>query len=226
MSERDLIILSGVKMLQTWVSLFSFVTVILLLLALLRSWLGKSWFFSWLKGSIGFICLALILSIGLMVLDLWSYKAALSEKPLAQVDIEQLDTQYFLLKLTPTAGDSKTFPILGDQWQMDVRLLTWKGPFLSLGVSPLYRFDRLSGRYASIEHERLKQRSVYELEHSHVLDIWDLSQKFNVWLHANYGTSVFMPLADQAQYSILLNARGLVVKPANKQAQVALKGGW
>lgn len=213
-------------MLQSLISLLAVVLVALLLFGVFKSWFGKSWFFTWLKGSLGFICIGLVLYICLLILDLWSYKLALKEKLLAEVRIEKLDEQYFMLHFKPVNEKAKQFQILGDQWQVDMRLLTWKGPFLTLGLQPLYRFDRLSGRHSSIEHERAKQRTLYELNGSDFVDLWSASKRFNFGLHANYGSSIFMPMADKARYSIFLHSRGLVAKPANQAAKEALYISW
>lgn len=213
-------------MLQSLISLLAVVLVALLLFGVFKSWFGKSWFFTWLKGTLGFICIGLVLYIGFLILDLWSYKRAFKEELLAEVRIEKLDEQYFLLHFKPVNEPSQAFHLLGDQWQVDMRLLTWKGPFLTLGVQPLYRFDRLSGRYSSIKHEKEKQRTLYELNGSDFVDLWRASKSFNFGLHANYGSSIFMPMVDKARYSVFLHARGLVAKPTNQAAKDALYMGW
>lgn len=213
-------------MLQILLSLLALILCVVSLGVLFKTWFGKSWFFSWLKGTLGFICLGLIASVVFLMLDLWSYKLALKEQALADIHIKQLDEAYFVLKFKVNGEHEQKFQILGDQWQLDMRLLTWKGPFLTLGFEPIYRFERLSGRYANIDDERLKQRTVYPLNTSSFVDLWRISQIFDFWLHANYGSSLFMPLTDNAKYTIFLSARGLVAKPMNKEAESAVNKIW
>lgn len=213
-------------MLQVLLSFLALILCVVSLGLLFKTWFAKSWFLSWLKGTLGFICLGIIIGLVFLMLDLWSYKQALKEHALAEINIEQLDDAYFVLNFKVNGEQEQKFQILGDQWQLDVRLLTWKGPFLTLGVKPLYRFDRLSGRYANIEDERLKQRTVYPLHNSSFVDLWRISQLFDFWLHANYGSSLFMPLTDKARYRISLSARGLVAKPMNKEAKDAISRVW
>lgn len=213
-------------MLQVLLSFLALILCAVSLGVLFKTWFGKSWFFSWLKGTLGLICLGVVVGAAFLVLDLWSYKQALKENAIAEVSIKQLDEAYFSLSFKPKDGQKRVFQILGDQWQIDLRLLTWKGPFLTLGVEPLYRFDRISGRYTNIEDERLKQRAVYPLDSSNLVDLWRISQSFDFWLHANYGSSLFMPLKDKARYAIFLSARGLVAKPINKEAEDAVGIVW
>ena len=50
----------------------------------------------------------------------------------------------------------RMFEILGDEWQMDARVVTWKPPMTMLGLDPIFQLDRLSGRYAEVEEELSK----------------------------------------------------------------------
>ena len=44
-------------------------------------------------------------------------------------------------------ASAKQYVLYGDQWQIDARVVRWKLPALMAGVPPLYRLERLSGRY-------------------------------------------------------------------------------
>ncbi len=210
-------------MLQT---VLSFV-LLLLLAVLVLIWLfAKAAKSGFLKVLLSGGVLAAVVFVGLFMWDLWSYKQALKEDTIAEVWVKKLDERYFLLSLKPVDGKLSQWHLLGDQWQLDVRLLTWRGPLLTLGKQPLYRLDRLSGRYADIELERSQKRSVYALNTSSGMDLWRLAQFYQTWLHANYGGSVFMPLADGAHYLVKLGARGVSVKANNIQAKQAIDTNW
>lgn len=210
-------------------SLFSILAVIALILCVLALLLVKgrnSWLLSSIKAIFSFLLLAAALVVAMVMLDLYSYKQALKETTIAEVWIKKLDEQYFSLKLKPAGQEAEQWLILGDQWQLDVRLLTWRGPLLFLGKQPLYRLDRLSGRYSDIELERSQKRSLYALHTGSVIDLWKWAQRMPTWVHANYGGSVFMPLADNAHYLVQLSARGLSVKANNPQARAATGEPW
>src|SRR5690606_40350004 len=65
-------------------------------------------------------------------------------------------------------------------------------PFLSAGTMPLYRLDRLSGRYLSLEQERNAGRTVYALQESRWFDVWDWLHGRSWWLEAQSGSAVYM----------------------------------
>ncbi|HUH57272.1 MAG TPA: hypothetical protein VL020_02020 [Pseudomonadales bacterium] len=186
----------------------------------------SQWFIQWLKGTlgIGLVVAAIFLLFGLI--DLWSYQQLNNEKLISTVSIYQLDEQEYDLTLINTKGEEQRFKILGDQWQLDARLLVWKGPINALGASPLFRLDRLSGRYLTLEQERSAERTVYELAHSPGLDIWQWVNKHGFWLDAQFGSAVYLPLSNGAVYGINLSAKGLVARPLNDAAEQALAQQW
>ena len=53
--------------------------------------------------------------------------------------------------------------MLGDEWQLDARVINWKPPATLLGLEPIYRLERLSGRYPDLVDERTAPRSVHAL---------------------------------------------------------------
>lgn len=213
-------------MLQTSLTVFLAILIVVALVAIFSLWKGKGWFLQWLKGSIGFILLAGIVLLALALVDLWSYQQINQEKPIATVSVFELGEQDFDLTIATSDGKEQRYQILGDQWQLDARLLTWKGPFAQAGALPLYRLDRLSGRYLSLEQERTAQRSVYSLASSQWLDLWNWMHKYSVGFDANYGSAVFMPLTNGAVYSVRLTSKGLIARPLNDVAEEVLGGSW
>ena len=204
--------------------------IILLVIAIsvvvvLLLWKGK-WFKQWLKGTIGIslIVLSIFFLIGLV--DLWSYQQLNKENLISTVSIYQLGDQEYDLTLIDSEGKEERFKILGDQWQLDVRLLTWKGPIQALGASPLYRMDRLSGRYLSLEKERSAERTVYQLSKSAGVDIWQWINKHGFWLDAQFGSAVYLPLTNGAVYGVNLTPKGILARPLNDAADTALSQQW
>lgn len=205
------------------------VIVALILIALIGIalvWRGRQWFMYWLKGSIGFALLAGCVMAAFSLVDLWSYRQLLHEEPLASLSIYQLGDQSYDITLARPDGTEERFTLTGDQWQLDVRLLTWKGPFASAGARPLYRLDRLSGRYLSLEQERTAERSVYSLSNSRWFDIWQSLYELDFWLDAQFGSAVFMPLTNGAVFAIYLTPKGIIARPVNDVAEAALNRDW
>lgn len=189
-------------------------------------WWRSEWFIQWLKGTTGIVLIIGALLLLFSLVDLWSYQQLNSEKLISTVSIYELGKQEYDLTLINPEGEEQRFTIQGDQWQLDARLLVWKGPFNALGASPLYRLDRLSGRYLSLEQERSSERTVYELSRSPGLDIWEWVNKHGFWLDAQFGSAVYLPLTNGAVYSVGLSPKGLIARPLNDVAEEALARQW
>ncbi len=190
-----------------------------------RGWIGQ-----WLRGTAGLALLFVMIAMGLMGFDLLKYRALSNEEDLATVYIDQTGDQRFEVTIEDVDHQRTTYEVHGDQWQLDVRLLVWKGPFLAMGVDPLYRLDRLSGRYLSLEQERTAERSVYALSDSEgfveAFDIWGWLRNYDLWLDADFGSAVYMPMGDGAVYDVYRTPRGIIARPANDRALQAVTIDW
>ena len=91
---------------------------------------------------------------------------------------ESAPEQYVARLMLEDEAHDRMFEILGDEWQMDARVVTWKPPMTMLGLDPIFQLDRLSGRYAEVEEELSKNRSVHALSESVPLDVWQFARKF------------------------------------------------
>ncbi|MCD8524145.1 MAG: hypothetical protein LRY66_13005 [Saccharospirillaceae bacterium] len=213
-------------MLQGSLTGIALVFLLVALVVIVMLWWGRGWFVQWLKGTAGLVLLISSVIAVFMLVDIWSYKQLLKEEPLVTVSVYELGDQVFDLTLVDNDNRERRFKILGDQWQLDVRLLVWKGPVAALGATPLYRLERLSGRYLSLEQERTAERSVYSLAESRWFDLWDSLRDHKFWLEAQFGSAVYMPLINGAVYSVQLTSKGLIARPLNDVAEEALKDDW
>jgi len=202
------------------------VAIILALAVVFMFWRHKGWFVQWVRGTAGFIVLGFAIWLGFASWDVWSYRSLAEEHPLATVTIYKLADQEYDVTLVDPEGEENRYLIRGDQWQLDVRMLVWSGPLTALGADPLYRMDRISGRYLSLEQERNDRRTVYSIEASRGFDVWEWLRDFDIWLDADFGSAVYMPLTNGAVYSVTRSARGLVARPVNDVAEDAVAGQW
>lgn len=213
-------------MLQTSLTLIVTLLILVAFIGVIFMWARKGWFRQWLRGTTGFILLAASVWLALVGWDLMSYRSVMKERPLATVSIYEIDNQEYDLTLVDSEGTEDRFIVRGDQWQLDVRMLVWKGPLRTLGAEPLYRFDRLSGRYLSLEQERNSERTVYGFSESGGFDIWSFLRDFDIWLDADFGSAVYMPMKNGAVYSVVTTNKGLVARPVNDVAEEAIAGQW
>lgn len=161
-----------------------------------------------------------------LLLDLRTYFALTAEQPVASIQFSQLGPQHFQARLTDAGGTVTEADLHGDQWELDARVVTWKGFATVLGFHPLYRLDRLSGRYANISQELHDTRSAMALNTSSGMDTWALLHRHPHWLpwmDASYGSGVFLPMADGAKYQVTLSRTGLMARPVNVAAAKAVE---
>ena len=102
--------------------------------------------------------------------------------------------QHFRATLTQVpSGEMQMFVLAGDEWQLDARVLKWKGWANLLGLDAQYRLERVSGRYRDIEQERTDERTVYALSENPGIDLWTmLDAVIRSWLpfvDAVYGSA-------------------------------------
>lgn len=181
----------------------------------------------------GFLALVLALTFtgGAVIVtkDVYSYRHLADEQLIARVFIAGKEKQQFIVSVDTVNGDAlQTFLVMGDQWQLDSRVIRWAESIARLGFDNLYRLDRLSGRYQSIEEERDLARTVYLITLSEPIDLWAWlrsNEYMRKWVDADYGTAVFAPMVDGAQFSVYLGRSGLFIRAENPIAVKAL-GNW
>ena len=162
-------------------------------------------------------------------LTLHTYARLTYEQPVAHLSFVALGPQLYTATLVRApSGDVETFALNGDEWQLDARVLKWRGFANLLGLDARYRLERLSGRYADIEQEKTAPRSVYGLGEAPALDLWLLARaypRFLPFVDAVYGSATYLPMADGARYQVTISQTGLIARPTNDAAQAAV-GAW
>ena len=188
--------------------------------------------YRFVSGSVLLLSSALVLMIGiaaaLAAASLRSYNRLTAEQEAARVAMRQVAPKQFTLSVQPKGGRSQNFEVLGDEWQIDARLLKWRPLGTIAGFDTVYRLERLSGRYADIAEERAAKRTVYGLADRSAIDLWAAVRRYQEYLplaDALYGSAAFVPMAEGAEYVVSVSASGLVVRPANDAARKAV-GGW
>ncbi|HLW75299.1 MAG TPA: cation/multidrug efflux pump [Gammaproteobacteria bacterium] len=173
----------------------------------------------------GLVLLSAFAFVAAVAVDLRTYLRLTYEQPVANLSFTAAGPQDFKVQLTDAGGHVTETELRGDDWQLDARVLKWKGLAIVLGMDPLYRLGRLEGRYRNAGQERNDYHSVVELSVDAGVDLWSLAQRnagWLPWVDASYGSATYLPMADGAQYSVSLSPTGLLARPANPAAQAAL----
>ncbi len=125
-------------------------------------------------------------------------------------------------------GDvSQRLDLLGDEWQLDARVLRWPASWQSMGIKPRYQLERISGRYRDIDQEIAGLRIAAALDqHLTQGDWWAwlgrLAENLK-FLDAAHGSSAYHPLQDSAVYEVNLTNSGLISRPVNEEARAVLR---
>ncbi|MDN4481912.1 hypothetical protein QQX02_13355, partial [Demequina sp. EGI L300058] len=112
--------------------------------------------------------LFLLVGLGLAVLlagagwSLRGYRLLGEEAPVVSVDARILSPQRWALTLTWPDGQRRDVALAGDAWRIEALVLKWKLPAVLAGLPPLYRLDRLSGRYDDPADEMSAMRTVVD----------------------------------------------------------------
>jgi hypothetical protein len=176
-----------------------------------------------------FLCVALL--GGVLGTALIGYRRLTDEVLVASLSARQLGPQDFALRVDFPDGSHQSAELHGDEWQLDARVIKWTPRAVTLGAQPLYRLDRISGRYHDATQAQATTPSVIALSTDSVVDLWQLKQHFPQWLpwiDADYGSAAYLPLADGANYRATLSPLGgLIARPADAATQEKLKAmGW
>lgn len=199
---------------------------VIVLLVALRLLLGGSWLMGWLRGTCGFVVLALAGLIGLIGYDISTYASLPGEQPLVTLTFQAQGPQRYEVRLDQ-GKETRTAMLEGDLWQLDLHMLRWKSLAELIGLESGYRLERLSGRYLAVEQQNLARYGRVALSEKPLgVDIWqslELGQRDMHLVDAQMLRVDYMPIADGAVYTVELAPTGLIAKPANAAATEALK---
>lgn len=186
----------------------------------------NSWFVGFCRGVFGFFLIGLAAVIAVMAFDLYSYKQVLQEQPVATISFDKIEDQHYFAVLSDKNGQEQRVELRGDQWQLDARIVKWKGYLAGFGLKPAYRLERLSGRYYDIEQETTEKRTAHSVHPSlYGVDVWQIVNNHPDWLpvvDAVYGSATYLPMKDGALFEISLSNTGLVARPVNQVARDAV----
>lgn len=179
----------------------------------------------------GITCVASMTVAGvalLLAFSYYSYGRLTSEKVISRIQFSQMANDEFEARLMVRGERDRFYRLRGNEWQLDARLINWKPPATILGFDPIYRLERLSGRFSDIDRERTEMRTVHALSPDRLLDIWTVARRFPLLtpgVDAYYGSATYVPMADGARFEVSLSRDAVIARPVNDEARDAL-GRW
>ena len=133
---------------------------------------------------------------GLLALSLVQFFRLTADQPVARIEAHQQADGQFRVSATAPGVGARQYVLYGDQWQIDARVVRWRLPALMAGVPPLYRLERLSGRYSDTAREASATRSVHALDDWPAPGLGQLKQSFPNWfpfVDVQFGSAAYMP---------------------------------
>lgn len=164
----------------------------------------------------------------LLAFSYFGYGRLIDEQVVSQLEFSQSAPGEYVARLMIDGEVDRFFPLRGDEWQMDARVVNWKPPATLLGLDPIYQLERLSGRHTNVDDERSELRTVHALSDDMTLDVWKVARRFPRLLpgiDAYYGTATYVPMADGARFEVTMTRTALIARPVNDAARQAV-GDW
>lgn len=191
-----------------------------------RLLMRPDWILGWLRGMAGLALLLIAFVLVMIAADLQGYMPLPENKPIATVSFVASAPKHYTVTILEGASEH-SYDIEGDLWQLDVRLLSWRGLPALIGLRSGYRLQNLSGRYKTLEQQTLALHLDATLSHSPFgIDLWQWLRhnRRDLYLFDAQPARVsYLPMAPDAVYSISLAATGLVAVPVNQAAAKALE---
>ncbi len=164
----------------------------------------------------------------LLLFSYYSYDRLTAEQVISTIEFRRVASDTYRARVMVKGEMDRLFELSGDEWQMDARIVSWTPPATILGLEPIYRLERLSGRYSDIERERSEPRTVHALTETDSFDVWTVAHRFPIFLpgvDAHYGTATYVPMADGARFEVSLSRDAIIARPVNDKARDAV-GRW
>lgn len=164
----------------------------------------------------------------LLAFSYLGYSRLVGEQTVGRIEFSQAAPAEFVARLMVDGERDRLLTLRGDEWQIDARVVSWKPPVTLLGLDPIYRLERLSGRYSTIEAEMSEPRTVHALGEDMPLDVWRVARRFPGLMpgvDAYFGSAAYLPMADGARFEVSLSRTALIARPVNESARAAV-GSW
>jgi hypothetical protein len=162
-----------------------------------------------LFGALGALCFVLLGATQ-------GYRALTREEIACEVRVEPTGEQTFVARFRFPDGHEAVHPLAGDQLYVDAHILKWKPWANLLGLHTAYELDRVGGRYASLDDERNKPRTIASIAQLKRFDLFDLRQKhagLGILVDTQYGSGTFVDVRSPAVLEVRVSTTGLLVRP-------------
>jgi len=160
---------------------------------------------------------AIILFAGLF---LRTYQAFTCEKPVAQIQVQPVDTPQtsrvqLSLFISEDSVTTYQFLLKGDQWMLEGDIAQLENWLHFLGLKNRYRLTRIRGRYFRTQDEIQQPATIYSLVKEEDHPIWRFLYRSGQrlpFVRTVYGNAVFQNLNRPVRYLVFVGHSGLITK--------------
>ncbi|MBL3526307.1 MAG: hypothetical protein JMN27_03045 [gamma proteobacterium endosymbiont of Lamellibrachia anaximandri] len=156
----------------------------------------------------------------LLATNFYTYQKLTHEMTVARI-ISQKTEAGFQVGIEHSHANNEKFILSTDQWQLDARFVKFKPWTIMFGSEPLVRLERFSGRHNDTD-KVVKNSYEFTAGGSLLLNLSNQLVDMSGLIDTYFGSSVYMPLADGAEYLVTASVSGLVARPVNAQAENAV----
>ncbi len=173
------------------------------------------------------VLLAPLVALALVAAHLYTWHRLTAEETVAELAVAHVDGDRYRVTLTRAdATEPGSYPLRGDDWRLEARVLRWRSTGELLGLDTRYRLERLAGRYRDTERARREPASVHDLTAPSLRPLETVGAGLLRYLplaDARYGSATYLPLSDGARYRVSIGRDGLIARPVNAVAEAAVE---
>ena len=181
-----------------------------------------------IEGIAGSLLLLIAGFTAMLSVNLNSYDRTINEQIAVKVWFREANiASEGMAKVYFQKDDISVFDRPLEAWQLDIRILEWRGLPALIGINNLCRLQRFSNCYwdANFNKYAVPYSTYNSPKGEEGLDLWTIAKKhprWIPWVKATYGSTEFMPTVKGAFYDITLDSTGLLVHPSNEIAHKAV----
>ncbi|MBN1693889.1 hypothetical protein JW879_00630 [candidate division WOR-3 bacterium] len=163
------------------------------------------------------VIFALISSIFvLLYVSLKGYQHFTYNKPIFSIECPIREDDSFVVKFIPLDGEesqARFYRVKGQQFVIEGHIVRWENFFVTVGMKPLYQVTRLTGRYVSINDEKEKERSVYEIAEETRVWRWLMQYGEKIpGIDAVHGISSFKDAVEHKNFTVYITHNSFIIK--------------
>lgn len=175
----------------------------------------RHWLPTFGSAGTGALFLALAALASTLGISTQGYRALTAEEVAATVTTVPTGPQSFQAYVEFPDGRDTTLAVRGDQVLVDAHILKWHPLANVLGLHTWYELDRLTGRYAGIEDERARPRTVHALHSDKPADLFHLARRYTLLaalVDAEYGSATYIEVERPARFEVRVSTSGLLIR--------------